>query len=292
MNSALSTIWFQAPCVEDLARIGIAMGDRLEDRLDGRAHAFRRDGQQRAPAGEQRQPAQIGDALADIGGAVEIDEARRERRIVASVGGEEEGDARRLIDCEPGGIEARPDLAPPRSRSPGARTRSLFPSLRGASPTARTSSRSPPRRRAPTASLRTTQRARPRAPAGPSRRGARSFARRRCRGGRHPAQVPGTIALREPRRGIAADANEPPQRATPAPPAGRRRGRSPAISAADRRRHRVRARAPAQHLDREPVGGGEREPERRDPPMSRGPASAATRAAAPGSRAARAARRG
>jgi hypothetical protein len=48
--------------VKDLARVGIALRDRLEDRLHGRAHAFRGHGEERRRVGKEREPAQKSEA--------------------------------------------------------------------------------------------------------------------------------------------------------------------------------------------------------------------------------------
>jgi hypothetical protein len=64
--------------IKKFRRVGAAVGDRLEHRPDRRAHALGRDGQERGPAREERQSPQIGDALAQVRGPVEVHEAARE----------------------------------------------------------------------------------------------------------------------------------------------------------------------------------------------------------------------
>ena len=129
----------------------------------------------------------------DVGGSEEIEEARRERRVVAAVGGEEEGDAGRLIDRQPGGIEAGAHRLRPLEVA-RRKDEVALPELARGEPDGageialagragdRRQRRLEPRRRLGVE--------RPPDPSGEERR---SFARRRCRGGRHPAQVPGTI---------------------------------------------------------------------------------------------------
>ena len=95
--------------VEHLGRIRVAVGDRLEDRLDPGADPFGRPADQELGRREQRKPAIDGDELAEIGRPAQRFDRLREGVRVA-VAREEKRDAGRLIEGQAGRVEAGANL--------------------------------------------------------------------------------------------------------------------------------------------------------------------------------------
>jgi len=93
--------------VELLRGIGIAMGHRLEDGLHGAACAFSGSRNVQLGVWVEGQTAIESDELADVGSAKELLQPRLEPRTVCIVGGQDEGQARRLIDAPIAWVPAR-----------------------------------------------------------------------------------------------------------------------------------------------------------------------------------------
>ena len=117
---------------ELLARVGVAVGHRLEHRracwcaMPSRGRASRS-----GLAGIERQAAIEGDQLADVGGLAQAESKRAgEGGLVAVVAGEQEGEAGRLVEAPAGRVPARPGACAA-ARSASSSARSALPSRRG-----------------------------------------------------------------------------------------------------------------------------------------------------------------
>src|SRR6185437_544602 len=99
---------------KNLARIGIVVRDRLENRLHAGAHGLAGTRFDQRGAGIERKPAAERDQLVDLCAAAEAVKPCREGSVVAVMARDHEGDARELVDAPVGWIE----IGPQRGRAP------------------------------------------------------------------------------------------------------------------------------------------------------------------------------